>query len=64
MRNRAREVDVGHTLAANFRLRHLDATFFANNTAMLEALVFATEALVILDRAKNLRAEKSVSLWL
>jgi len=53
-----------HSLAAHLRLRDLDAALLANNTAMLESLVLAAQALVIFDRAKDLCAEKSVPLGL
>src|SRR3974390_1625207 len=62
MCRRARELDVAHALAAHFRLRHFDAALFANDAPMLQALVLAAQALVILDGTENLGAEKTVTL--
>jgi hypothetical protein len=36
----------------------------ADDTAMLEALVLAAQAFVVLDGAKNLGAKKTITLWL
>src|SRR5690606_19158474 len=54
VRDRACELDVSHALAAHLRLRHLDAALLADDAAMLEALVLAAQALVILHRAEDL----------
>src|SRR5690606_2465434 len=64
VRDRACELDVSHALAAHLRLRHLDAALLADDAAMLEALVLAAQALVILHRAEDLRAEEPVPLRL
>ena len=64
MCDRTCEIDVSHTLATHFRLRNLDTAFLADNTTMLQALVFAAEAFVVFDRAKNLRTEKTVAFRL
>ena len=55
---------MAHTLAAHFRQGHFNAALLAYNAAMLQTLVLATQTLVILDRAKNLGAEKTVALGL
>ena len=52
MRYRARQLDVGHALTTNFRLRNLDTAFLTHNAAMLEAFVLATQALVVFDRVQ------------
>ena len=64
MGNRAREFDVRHALAPHLGLRDLDAALLADDAAMLEALVLATQALVVLDRAEDLGAEETVALRL
>src|SRR5210317_2671262 len=64
MCDRAGQFDVRHTLTANLRLRYLNTTFFADNTAMLEALVLPAQALVVLDRAEDLCTEQAVTFWL
>ncbi len=64
MRDGARQLDMAHALAAHFRLGHLDAAFLADDAAMLEPLVLAAQALVVLDGTENLRAEQAVPLGL
>ena len=53
-----------HTLTTNLCQRDFNATLLTDNTAMLEALVLTTETLVVLNRTKDLGAEKAVTLWL
>ena len=53
-----------HTLTTNLCQRHFNATLLTDHTAMLEALVLTTETLVVLNRAKDLGAEKAVALGL
>ena len=64
MGDRARELDVRHALTAHLRLRHFDATLLAHHAAVLQALVLAAQALVVLDRAEDLGAEQAVTLRL
>ena len=64
VRGRARELDVAHALAAHLGLGHLDAALLAHHAAMLQALVLAAQALVVLDRSEDLRAEKAIALRL
>ena len=64
MRNRTCELNVAHTLTTYFRERHFDATFFADNTTMLESLVLAAKTFIVLVRAKNLGAEKTITFRL
>jgi hypothetical protein len=61
--NRARQIDVRHALTTDLRLCNFNATLFANNATMLQALVLATQALVVFDRAKNLGTEQTVAFW-
>src|SRR5438034_2308851 len=58
------ELDVPHALAAHLGQRHLDAALLADHSAMLQALVLAAQALVVLDRAEDLGAEEAVALGL
>ena len=64
MRNGRGQFDVAHTLAAHLLQRDFDAAFFADNAAIFHALIFAAQAFVILDRAKDTRAEQTVTLRL
>ena len=61
---RCRQIDVAHAVTANLGLGDFNAAFLADHAAMLEALVLATEAFVVLDGAKNLGAEKTITLRL
>jgi len=61
---RAGQLDVTHAIAADAGQSHFHATLFANNTAVLQALVLSAQALVVFDRAKNLGTEQTVTLWL
>ncbi len=64
VRARRGQGDVAHALAAHFGLRHFHAAFFADDAAVLEALVLAAQALVVFDRAKDLGAEQTIALGL
>jgi hypothetical protein len=64
VRGRARELDVAHALAAHLGLRHFDAALLADDAAVLEALVLAAEALVVLHRPEDLGAEQAVAFRL
>lgn len=64
MSDRAGEVDVTHAFAANLGERDFNATLFADHAAILEALVLAAKALIILHRAKDLGTEKTVAFRL
>src|SRR6185436_3270780 len=46
------------------RQRHLDAALLADDALVLHALVLAAQALVILDRPEDTRAEQAVTLRL
>src|SRR5246127_1683698 len=64
MRDRRGELDVAHALTAHPRQRHLDRTLLADDALVLHALVLAAQALVILDRPEDARAEQPVALGL
>ncbi len=64
MRNRAGQLDVRHALAANLGLRDLDAALLADDAAVLETLVLAAQALVVLDRTEDLGAEQAIAFRL
>ena len=64
MGNGAGQFDVPHALSAHLGQSHLDTTFFADDTTVLEPLVFSAQALVVTDRAKQLGAEKAVPFGL
>src|SRR5262245_57122919 len=48
-------------LAAHLGQRHFDSALLADHAAMLESLVLAAQALVVLDRPENLGAEQAVA---
>ena len=62
--NRRSQFDVTHAVTANLGQRHFDAALLADHATMLEALVLAAQALVVLDRAKDLGAEQAVTFRL
>ena len=64
MRDRCCQLNVAHPFAADLLQRDFHTAFFADNAAIFHALVFAAQALVILDRAKYTRAEQAVTLGL
>ena len=64
VRRRARELDVAHALAPHLRLRDFDAALLAHDAAVLQALVLAAQALVVLHRPEDLGAEQAVTLRL
>src|SRR6201991_2931120 len=55
---------MAHTLAPHARQRNLDRAFLADDALVLHALVLAAQALVVLDRAEDARAEQAVTLRL
>src|ERR1700749_125507 len=56
------ELDVAHALTAHLGERHLNAALLAGDAAELHALVLAAQALVVLDRSEDARAEQAVTL--
>ena len=61
---RRSQFDVAHALAAHFGQRDFDAAFFADHAAVFQAFVLAAQALVVLDRAKDLGAEQAIAFRL
>src|ERR1700677_5338866 len=53
-----------HALAAHARQRDLDAALLADDALVFHPLVLAAEALVVLDRPEDPRAEQTVTLRL
>src|SRR3954463_11573674 len=64
MGDRRRELDMAHALAPHARQRDLDRALLADDALVLHALVLAAQALVILDRPEDARAEQAVALGL
>ena len=64
VRDRRGELDVAHALAPHARERDLDAALLADDALVLHALVLAAQALVVLDRPEDARAEQAVTLRL
>src|SRR5262249_15786560 len=64
VRDRGRELDMAHALAPDARKRHLDAALLADDALVLHALVLAAQALIVLDRTEDARAEQAVTLGL
>ena len=64
VRDRARQINVAHAFAAHLGKRHFHAALFTNDAAVLQTLVLAAKALVILHRPEDLRAEQTVALGL
>src|SRR5262249_20216395 len=53
-----------HALATHLGERHFDAALLADHAAVLEALVLAAQALIVLNRPEDLGAEQAVTLRL
>src|SRR5690606_27664282 len=64
VRNRAGQLDVAHALAAHLGHGDFHAAFFADHATVLQALVLAAQALVVLDGPEDLGAEQAVTLGL
>ena len=64
MGDRRGELDMAHALAPDLGERHLDAALLADDALVLHALVLAAQALVVLHRAEDARAEQPVALRL
>jgi hypothetical protein len=64
MRDRRGQLDMAHALAADLLERDLDAALLADDALVLHALVLAAQALVVLDRTEDARAEQAVPLRL
>src|SRR5882757_697491 len=64
MRDRGRQFDMAHALAPDAAERHFDRALLADDALVLHALVLAAQALVVLDRPEDARAEQAVALGL
>ncbi len=64
MRDRRGQFDMAHALAAHLLHGDFDTALFADDALVLHALVLAAQALVILDRTEDARAEQAVALGL
>src|SRR5690606_21894114 len=64
VRDRRGKLDVAHALTADLGHGHLDAALLAHHALVLHALVLAAQALVVLHRAEDARAEQAVTLGL
>src|SRR6185437_224925 len=64
VRDRGRQLDVAHALAPHARQRHFHRAFLADDALILHPLVLAAQALVVLDRSEDARAEQTVALGL
>src|SRR5579864_5966149 len=64
VRHGSSEFDMAHTLAPHARQRHLDRALLADDALVLHPLVLAAQALVILDRPEDARAEQTVTFRL
>ena len=64
MRDRRGQFDMAHALAADLGDGDFDAALFADDALVLHALVLAAQALVVLHRTEDARAEQPVTLGL
>ena len=64
VRNGRGQFDMAHPLAPHLLQRDFNAALFADDAAILHALVFAAQAFVILDRPKDTGAEQAVTFRL
>ena len=64
MGNGRSQVDMTHTVATYLAERYFHTAFFAGNTLVLHALILAAQALIVLYRTEDARAEKTVALRL
>src|SRR5262252_5593022 len=64
MCNRRSERNMPHALAPDPRKGDLNAAFLANDPFIFHPLIFAAQALIVLNRAENPGAKESVPLGL
>jgi hypothetical protein len=64
MSDRAGQLDMPHAFTAHLCEGDFNTTLFTNNATMFQTLVFTTQALVIVDRAKDFGAKEAITLWL
>ena len=58
------QFDVAHALTAHALKRNFDAALFAGDALVLDALILAAQALIVLDWSKDAGTEQTVALWL
>src|SRR3984893_13618952 len=61
MGDRRGERNMPHAFAPHQRQGHLNAAFLADDALVFHPLIFATQALVVLDRTEDPGAEKSIA---
>src|SRR5690606_41214860 len=64
VRNRRGEFDMAHALAADLGHRDFNTALLADDALVFHALILAAQALIILDRTEDARAEQAVTLGL
>src|SRR5262245_59466205 len=64
MGNWAGEINVPHTLAADFRLSDLDPTLFTYDTTVSHTFVFSAVAFVVFCRTKYFGTEQTIAFRL
>ena len=64
MRDRRSKLDMAHALTAHLGNRNFNAALFADDALILHALILTAQALIILYRTKDARAEQAIALWL
>src|SRR5215813_13448031 len=64
MGDRRRKLDMAHALAPHPRERDLHRALLADDALVFHALVLAAQALIVLDRPEDARAEQAVALGL
>ena len=62
--NGSSKVDMTHALTANAGKCNFNTAFLADNAFVFHALIFAAQAFVVFDRAKDTRTEQAVTLRL
>ena len=61
---RSCQLDMAHTLATNARQGHFNAALLADDALVLDTLILAAQALIVLDRTKDARTEQAITLRL
>ena len=64
MCHRTGQFDVAHALTTNLGKRDFHAALLTDHSAVLEALVFAAQALIVFGRTKDLGAEQAIAFRL
>ena len=64
MGHRRGKFDMPHTLTTDLGKRNFNTAFFADNSAIFHALIFAAKTLIIFRRAKNAGTKKTIPFGL